>query len=70
MNLRKENAGEENSNRQVQQKKKICGPFLIGYQAWWRESCWSVSENLEERKVQSNQIIYAGSLNFKISFKT
>ena len=66
MNLRKENAGEESSNRQVQQMKKIFGPFLIGISVTMRRILLErLSESLEERKVQSNPTIYAGSWNFK-----
>ena len=63
-NLRNENAEEESSNQQVQQRKKIYDPFLIGYQARDEENL--VGACLEEGyKVQSNQIIYADCWNFK-----
>ena len=64
MNLRSVNAGEESSKWQVQQRKKIGGPFS-DIKPDEENLYSSSSESLEERKVQSNQIIYAGSWNFK-----
>ena len=68
MNLRNENAGEESSNHQsastANEKNLRSIPDRISG-SMRKINCWSVSEGLEERKVQSNQTIYAGSWNVK-----
>ena len=63
MNLMNENGREEDTIGQVQQRKKICCPFLIGYKARWGESCWS----LVKRRCNQIPEKFAGCWNFKTS---
>ena len=42
MNLKSGYVEGENSKWKVKQRKMICGPFLIGCQAQWEDSCWKI----------------------------